>query len=88
MDECHETPTGWHLTLWCSVCYVVSERTVTQEQADRYDEHLDDQRREVVRSLENLERLHAKDDRKRFEREAERFIRAIQGGHILPEDFH
>src|SRR4051812_2654096 len=79
-DECEERFGGWNLTVICTVCREVRKLSVTQLQAEEFDEALDKQSREVVRAIRRFERANMQDD-------IERFVNALNIDAILPEDF-
>jgi len=70
----------WRITLHCPNCDRVSEGVFGQQCVDRFDENLDDATAAMVHDLKRLERA-------RLEHEVETFVRALNAGAILPEDF-
>lgn len=74
-DETH-----WEVSLRCPNCEWDRTGIWSQEVVDRFDEHLDRGTEALVRDLKRLTRANMED-------EADRFVRAMHAGAILPEDF-
>jgi hypothetical protein len=79
--EWEETsPTHWEVLLRCPNCEWSDVGTFDQATVDRFDEKLDIGTEILLRDLKRLEQANMED-------EVERFVRAIDAGAILPEDF-
>jgi hypothetical protein len=72
--------THWEVLLRCPNCEWSEVGTFDQPTVDRFDERLD---RGTETLLDDLRRLQQAN----MEEEIERFVRAIEAGAILPEDF-
>lgn len=70
----------WEVDLRCPDCEWTGNGTYAQEIVDRFDEELDRGTEELLGDLTALTRAN-------MEEEADRFIEAINRGHIRPEDF-
>ncbi|MEA2253736.1 MAG: hypothetical protein QOC78_2562 [Solirubrobacteraceae bacterium] len=72
--------THWEVTLRCPNCEWVGTGVFEQDVVERFDEELDRGTEAVVRDLKRL--MHAN-----MEDEIERFVTALDGDHIVPDDF-
>ena len=72
--------THWEVALRCPNCEWESTGRFAQETVDRFDEELDRGTEALVRDLKRLTRANMED-------EVDRFVRALNAGAILPEDF-
>ena len=72
--------THWEVTLRCPSCEWVGTGVFAQETVERFDEELDRGTEALVRDLKRLMTANMED-------EIERFVRALDGNHVLPEDF-
>jgi hypothetical protein len=70
----------WELVLSCPNCWWEDEGVFTQEQVEALEEHLDDGLADMLDDLQRLAQANMTD-------QVDRFITALQGDHILPEDF-
>jgi hypothetical protein len=71
---------AWELLLRCPNCEWQDEGVFPQHVVEHLDEQLDHGTQVLVRDLKQL--MHAN-----MEEEVERFIAALNSGHILPMDF-
>jgi hypothetical protein len=74
------SPTHWEVLLRCPNCEWTEVDTFDQPTVDRFDEKLDIGTEILLRDLKRLEQAN-------MEEEIDRFVRAIDAGAILPEDF-
>ena len=74
------SPTHWEVQLRCPNCEWHTVGEFDQETVDRFDEELDLGTEALVRDLKRLMQANMED-------EIERFVSALQAGHIVPEDF-
>jgi hypothetical protein len=72
--------THWEVTLRCPNCEWSGTGVFEQALVERFDEELDRGTQALVRDLRRLS--HAN-----MEEEIERFVTALDEGHIVPEDF-
>jgi hypothetical protein len=72
--------THWEVTLRCPNCEWAGTGVFEQDLVERFDEELDRGTEALVRDLKRL--MHAN-----MEDEIERFVSALDGDHILPDDF-
>ena len=72
--------THWQVTLRCPNCEWADTGIFAQEVVERFDEELDRGTEALVRDLKRLMTANMED-------EIERFVRALAGNHVLPEDF-
>ena len=72
--------THWQVTLRCPNCEWADTGIFTQHTVERFDEELDRGTEALVRDLKRLMTANMED-------EIERFVRALDGNHVLPEDF-
>ena len=72
--------THWQVTLRCPNCEWGDTGIFTQGTVERFDEELDRGTEALVRDLKRLMTANMED-------EIERFVRALDGNHVLPEDF-
>jgi hypothetical protein len=70
----------WEVTLRCPNCEWAGTGIYAQEVVERFDEELDRGTEALVRDLKRL--MHAN-----MEDEIDRFVSALVGDQILPEDF-
>jgi hypothetical protein len=77
-DEAGET--HWEVTLRCPNCEWSGTGVFQQHVVERFDEELDRGTEAVVRDLKRM--MHAN-----MEDEIERFVHALEGDHIVPDDF-
>ena len=70
----------WELVLSCPNCWWEDEGVYTQEQVEALEEHLDDGLADMLDDLQRLAQANMAD-------QVDRFITALHGDHILPEDF-
>lgn len=73
-------PEHWEVTLRCPDCEWVGTGIYEQRIVERFDEELDRGTETLVRDLRRLAHANMED-------EIERFVDALEGGHIHPEDF-
>ena len=73
-------PTHWEVTLRCPDCEWTGTGVFEQSVVERFDEELDRGTEALVRDLKHM--MHAN-----MEDQIERFVSALQGDHILPDDF-
>ena len=72
--------THWEVTLRCPNCEWNGTGVYEQHVVERFDEELDRGTEALVRDLKRLMQANMED-------EIERFITALEGDHVLPEDF-
>ncbi len=72
--------THWEVTLRCPNCEWVGAGVFAQDTVERFDEELDRGTEALVRDLKRLMKANMED-------EIERFCRALDDDHVLPEDF-
>lgn len=72
--------THWEVSLRCPNCEWNGTGIFEQDVVDRFDEELDRGTESLVRDLRRL--IHAN-----MEEDIDRFVTALQAGHIVPEDF-
>ncbi|HEV2755539.1 MAG TPA: hypothetical protein VG318_07150 [Actinomycetota bacterium] len=72
--------THWEVTLRCPNCEWNGTGVYEQNVVERFDEELDRGTEALVRDLKRLMQANMED-------EIERFITALEGDHVLPEDF-
>jgi hypothetical protein len=72
--------THWEVTLRCPNCEWSSTGVFEQGVVERFDEELDRGTEALVRDLKRM--MHAN-----MEDEIDRFVSALEGDHIVPEDF-
>jgi hypothetical protein len=77
-DEAGET--HWEVTLRCPNCEWSGTGVFEQDIVERFDEQLDRGTEALVRDLRQLMTAN-------MEEEIDRFVSALQAGHIMPEDF-
>jgi hypothetical protein len=77
-DEAGQT--HWQVTLRCPNCQWTDTGIFAQETVERFDEELDRGTEALVRDLKRLMTANMED-------EIERFVTALDGNHVLPEDF-
>jgi hypothetical protein len=77
-DEAGET--HWEVILRCPNCEWSGTGVFEQDIVERFDEELDRGTEALVRDLKHLMTAN-------MEEEIERFVAALQAGHIVPEDF-
>jgi hypothetical protein len=70
----------WEVTLRCPNCEWTGTGVFDQDVVERFDEKLDRGTEALVRDLKRM--MHAN-----MEDEIERFVHALEGDHILPDDF-
>ena len=70
----------WDLVLSCPNCWWEDAGVFTQEQVEALEEHLDDGLADMLDDLQRLAQANMAD-------QVDRFINALHGDHILPEDF-
>jgi hypothetical protein len=73
-------PHHWEVSLRCPNCHWEGTGVFGQELVERFDEELDRGTEAVVRDLRRLAQAN-------MEAEVDRFVRALDAGHIVPEDF-
>ena len=73
-------PRHWEVTLRCPECEWTGTGVFEQALVDRFDAELDRGSETLARDLEQM--VHAN-----MEDEIERFVLALEGDHILPDDF-
>ena len=73
-------PTHWRVVLRCPNCEWTGTGVFEQDFVERFDEELDRGSEVLVRDLKMLAQSNMED-------EIERFVIALDGGHIVPEDF-
>jgi hypothetical protein len=77
----HEQGDGcWNVELRCPECEWRGKDSYSLEELERYDEELDRGARELIEDLRALARAN-------MHEEADRFVMALAGDAILPEDF-
>jgi hypothetical protein len=74
------SPTHWEVLLRCPNCEWSEVDVFDQPTVDRFDEKLDIGTEILIRDLKRLQQANMED-------EVERFVRALDAGAILPEDF-
>jgi hypothetical protein len=72
--------THWEVTLRCPNCEWTGTGVFDQDVVERFDEELDRGTEALVRDLKRLMQANMED-------EIERFVSALEAGHIVPEDF-
>jgi hypothetical protein len=72
--------THWEVALRCPNCEWAGTGVYSQETVERFDEELDRGTEALVRDLKRLMTANMED-------EIERFVTALEHGHVLPEDF-
>jgi hypothetical protein len=72
--------THWEVTLRCPNCEWNGTGVFEQDVVERFDEELDRGTEALVRDLKRM--MHAN-----MEDEIERFVSALEGDHIVPDDF-
>jgi hypothetical protein len=72
--------THWEVTLRCPNCEWSGTGVFEQRVVERFDEELDRGTEALVRDLKRM--MHAN-----MEDEIDRFVSALEGDHIVPEDF-
>jgi hypothetical protein len=72
--------THWEVVLRCPNCEWKGTGVFDQDIVERFDEELDRGTEALVRDLKNLMQANMED-------EIERFVSALEAGHIVPEDF-
>jgi len=72
--------THWEVLLRCPNCEWSEVGTFDQATVDRFDEQLDLGTETLIRDLKRLQQANMED-------EIQRFVRALDAGAILPEDF-
>jgi hypothetical protein len=70
----------WEVMLRCPNCEWAGTGVFEQDIVERFDEELDRGTEALVRDLKNLMQANMED-------EIERFVSALEAGHIVPEDF-
>jgi hypothetical protein len=70
----------WEVMLRCPNCEWAGTGVFEQDIVERFDEQLDRGTEALVRDLKNLMQANMED-------EIERFVSALEAGHIVPEDF-
>jgi hypothetical protein len=73
-------PHQWAVTIQCPNCEWWDADVFDEETVERFDEELDRGTEALVRDLKNLMQANMED-------EIERFVSALEAGHIVPEDF-
>ncbi len=73
-------PRHWEVTLRCPNCEWSGTGVFEQDVVERFDEELDRGTEALVRDLKRLMQANMED-------EIERFVNALEGDHVLPEDF-
>lgn len=73
-------PSHWEVVLRCPNCEWSGTGVFTQDSVERFDEELDRGTECLVRDLKRLMTANMED-------EIERFVTALDGNHVLPEDF-
>ena len=72
--------THWEVSLRCPNCEWTATGVYAQDTVERFDEELDRGTEALVRDLKRLMTANMED-------EIERFVTALDQGHVLPEDF-
>ena len=72
--------THWEVVLRCPNCEWNDLGVFDQGTVDRFDDELDRGTETLLRDLQRLSQANMED-------EIERFINALEGDHVLPEDF-
>jgi hypothetical protein len=72
--------THWEVHLRCPNCEWIGTGVFEQDTVERFDEELDRGTEALVRDLKRMMQANMED-------EIERFVTALQAGHIVPEDF-
>jgi hypothetical protein len=80
MDWQEAGETHWEVMLRCPNCEWSGTGVFEQDIVERFDEELDRGTEALVRDLRNLMQANMED-------EIERFVSALDAGHIVPEDF-
>jgi hypothetical protein len=71
---------SWEVTLRCPNCEWMVTSVYDEDTIQRFDATLDEGTEALVADLRQLTRAN-------MEHDVERFIDALAGGHVLPEDF-
>jgi hypothetical protein len=74
------SPTHWEVRLRCPNCEWTGTGVFEQDVVERFDEELDRGTETLVRDLKRMMQANMED-------EIDRFVSALQDGHIVPEDF-
>jgi len=72
--------THWEVLLRCPNCEWAGTGIFDQDTVERFDEELDRGTEALVRDLKRMMQANMED-------EIDRFVTALQDGHIVPEDF-
>jgi len=80
VDWAEANPGYWEVDLRCPNCEWTESGVYPQDVVDRFDMALDVGTEALIGDLQALMRAN-------MEEEIERFVAALAGGHILPEDF-
>jgi hypothetical protein len=80
VDWAEANPGYWQVDLRCPNCEWSESGVYSQDVVDRFDMALDVGTEALIGDLQALMRAN-------MEEEIERFVTALAGGHILPEDF-
>jgi hypothetical protein len=72
--------THWEVRLRCPNCEWTGTGIFEQDTVERFDEELDRGTEALVRDLKRMMQANMED-------EIDRFVNALQAGHIVPEDF-
>jgi hypothetical protein len=72
--------THWEVDLRCPNCEWSNSGVFCQEDVERFDEELDRGTEAMVRDLKRLMHANMEDDIRRF-------VAALEGDHIVPDDF-
>ena len=72
--------THWEVQLRCPNCEWAGTGVFEQDTVERFDEALDRGTEALVRDLKRMMQANMED-------EIERFVRALEADHIIPEDF-
>ena len=72
--------THWEVSLRCLNCEWTGTGVFEQDVVERFDEELDRGTEALVRDLKRLMQAN-------MEGEIDRFVHALDGDHVLPEDF-
>jgi hypothetical protein len=80
LDWNESGPSHWEVMLRCPNCEWCGTGVFSQDEVERFDEHLDGGTEQLVHDMQALSAANTQD-------EIERFVSALASDLILPEDF-